>query len=142
MVKQKVKRNEKVRLLAIAVIGALVIVTGSLFSYMSFVKGDVWGGVVGIIIALVILGFAVFVYRRGNRDLRAGYPLKDERSRRVIERATYMAFLVSLYLLLAIGWLSEGVLKFRDVSQATSIAVGGMAILFGVFWVYYNRKGV
>ena len=142
MVKQKVKRNEKVRLLAIAVIGALVIVTGSLFSYMSFVKGDVWGGVVGIISALVILGFAVFVYRRGNRDLRAGYPLKDERSRRVIERATYMAFLVSLYLLLAIGWLSEGVLKFRDVSQATSIAVGGMAILFGVFWVYYNRKGV
>ena len=136
------KRNEKVWLLAIAVVGLFAIVTGSLFAYNSFVNGDVGGGVLGVIIALVILGFAVFIYRRGNRDLKSGYPLKDERSRRVIERATYMAFLISLYLLLAIGFLSEDVLKFRDVSQATGIAVGGMTILFAVFWIYYNRKGV
>ena len=140
--KNKIGNNDRVRLVVIAVISLFVIITGSLFAYKSFSGGDVTGGIMGILIAVVILGFAVFVYRRGNQDLKRGYPLKDERSRRVIEKATYMAFLVSLYLLLAIGFLSENVISFRDVSQATSVAVGGMAFLFVVFWIYYNRKGV
>ena len=73
--------------------------------------------------------------------MKEGYPLKDERSKKVIEKASSLAFYVTLYLLLAIGFLSEDVIKFRDVSQATSLAVGGMAILFAVFWAYYNGKG-
>jgi len=73
--------------------------------------------------------------------MKKGFPLQDERSKRVMQKAMSMAFLVSLYLLLAIGFLSDDIIKFRDVSQATSAAVGGMAILFAVFWVYYNRKG-
>ena len=48
---------------------------------------------------------------------------------------------VTMYSLLAIGFLSEDVIHFRDVSQAASVAVGIMAILFAVFWAYYNRKG-
>ena len=34
----------------------------------------------------------------------------------------------------------DGVINFRDVSQATGAAVGGMAILFLIFWIYYNQK--
>jgi uncharacterized membrane protein len=72
--------------------------------------------------------------------MKKGFPLQDERSRRVMEKATSKAFLITLYLLLAIGFLSEEVIHFRDVSQATSVAVGGMAILFAALWVYYNKK--
>jgi hypothetical protein len=64
--------------------------------------------------------------------LKEGYPLKDERSRRVMEKSGYKAFLVSFYLLL-IGYISEDIIKFRDASQATSVAVGGMALLFLIF---------
>ena len=74
--------------------------------------------------------------------MKQGYPLKDERSRRVMEKATSTAFYVSLYLLLAIGFLSDDIIKFRDISQATGIAVGGMALLFLIFWVYYNNKEI
>jgi uncharacterized membrane protein len=134
------ERRDKIRLIVIAILGLFVIVTGALFAYGSFKKGEVTGGILGIIIAVIILGFAIFVYRRGNRDLKEGYPIQDERSQRVMEKASSKAFYVSLYLLLVIGFLSDEKIKFRDVSQAMSAAIGAMAILFAIFWAYYSRK--
>ena len=136
----KAKGKDRIRMTAIIVVSLLVITTGAAFSLMSFVQGDPAGGVAGALIALTILVFAISVFIRGSRDMRDGFPLSDERSTKVLERASSKAFYVSLYMLLAIGLLSDGVLQFRDVSQATSAAVGIMAILFAVFWAYYNRK--
>jgi len=138
--KNKLEGKDKIRMTAIILISLFVIVTGSLFAYNSFKNGDSAGGILGIIIAIIILAFAVIVYKRGYVDVKKGFPLRDERSKKVIEKASSMAFYVSLYLLLAIGFLSDDIIKFRDVSQATSLAVAGMAILFGVFWAYYNSK--
>jgi uncharacterized membrane protein len=131
--------KDKIRLTAIIIISLLVIVTGSLFSLNSFIQGEIAGGILGGIIATTILMFAIIVFIRGNKDMRGGFPLHDERSRKVLEKASSKAFYISLYMLLGIGFLSD-VIVFRDVSQATGIAVGIMAILFGVFWAYYNRK--
>ena len=141
MKKNNTRKNERIRLTAIAIISFFVIVTGALFSYGSFKNGETTGGVLGIIIALIILAFAIIVYKRGNEDLKKGFPLKDERSQKVMQKAMSMSFLVTLYLLLAIGWLSDDLIRFRDVSQATNAAVGGMALLFLIFWLYYNSKG-
>lgn len=134
------KSKDKIRIAAIVIIGLLVIVTGALFSLMAFAKGDTAGGILGGIIAIIILIFAIFVFIRGNESMKKGFPLHDERSRRVLEKASSRAFYVSLYLLIAVGFLSDEILNFRDVSQATGISIGIMAILFAVFWVYYNRK--
>lgn len=138
--KNDIMGKDRIRLVAIVVVSLFVIVTGGLFAYKSFVGGNDGGGVLGIFIAVVILVFAVSVYKRGNRSLKNGMPLEDERSKKVIRKASSLAFYVTLYMLLAIGFLSEDVLNFRDVSQAMSLAVGGMAVLFGIFWVYYNRS--
>ena len=137
--KEKTRKTERIRLAAIVIISIVVIVTGALFAVGSFRNGEIVGGILGIMIAMIILTFAVIVFKRGNRDLKGGFPLQDERSRRVLERASSRAFYVSLYLFLLIGFLSEWV-NFRDVSQATSVGVGGMALLFLIFWAYYNRK--
>jgi len=133
-------KTEKIRMMAILVISALVIVTGALFSYKSFMSGELGGAILGIIIALIIVVFALFIFRRGNKDLKNGFPIKDERSKKVLQQASSLAFYVSLYMLLGLGFLSDYV-KFRDVSQAVSVAVGLMALLFAAFWVYYNRRG-
>ena len=138
--KTKSRRVEKIRLAVILVISLLVIVTGAFFSINAFARKDIGGAILGIIIALVIIAFAFIVYKRGSRDLKQGFPIQDERSRKVLEKASSMAFYISLYLLLLVGFLSERVIKFRDVSQATSISVGLMAILFAIFWIYYSRK--
>ena len=133
-------KKDKIRIIVIALISLLVIATGSLWGLNAFVRGDIAGGVAGVTIAIIILAFAIFVFVRGNRDMKEGFPLQDERSKRVLEKASSKAFYASLYLLIAVGFLSDDLIKFRDVSQATGIAVGGMAILFAVFWAYYNRK--
>jgi uncharacterized membrane protein len=132
----------KARLAAMAAISLIVAASGALFAWNSFAKGEIAGAILGGIIALIILGFALFTFIRGSKDLKEGYPVKDERSARVMEKATSKAFFVSLYLLLAIGYLSDDLIKFRDVSQATGAAVGGMALLFAMFWIYYSRKAM
>jgi len=137
-----IRYNDKVRLIAIMTVSLLVLLTGTLFSFTNFRKGDISGAIISAIIAISILALAVFAFKRGNKDIKEGYPLHDERSKRVMEKATSKAFYVSLYLMLAIGWLSDDTIHFRDVSQATSLAVGGMIILFLAFWVYYNKKEI
>lgn len=140
--KEKQERHGLLRLIAIIVVSICVIVTGAFFSLNAFMKGDITGAVLGGLIALIILAFAILVFVRGQEDMKNGLPLQDERSRRVMEKAAAKAFYVSLYLLLAIGFLSDDIIKFRDVSQATSIAVGCMALLLLIFWAYYNRKEI
>jgi uncharacterized membrane protein len=134
--------NDKARLITIIIISIIVILTGGLFAVNAFKNSEIVGGTLGLVIAISILAFAIFVFKKGNRDMKQGYPLQDERSRKVLEKASSKVFYVTLYLLLAIGFLSEDVIKFRDVSQATSLAVGGMAVLFFIFWTYYNKKEI
>lgn len=131
--------NDRIRMAAIVIISILVIATGILYTFIGIRDGDYPGAVLGGMIAIIILFFAITVFRRGNRDLKEGFPIKDERSQKVLDKASSKAFYVSLYLLLAIGFFSDSI-PFRDVSQATGIAVGGMALLFAFFWAYYNRK--
>ena len=134
------KKVSKLRLALILVISLLVIITGAIFATKAFQNGDLAGGIIGICIATIILIFAVLVVIRGNKDIKEGFPVQDERSKMVLQKASSKAFYVSLYLLLLVGFLSEDIINFRDVSQATSMSVGLMAALFGIFWLYYNRK--
>lgn len=140
--KEKSNRNDLIRLIAIFIVSVFVLATGVYYASSALYRGDLPGAVLGCAIALIVLAFAILTYVRGNKDLREGFPLQDERSRRVTEMAASKAFYVSLYLLLFIGLLSEGTIEFRDVSQATGVAVGGMALLWAIFWVYYNSKEI
>ena len=140
--KNDTEGGDKIRITAIVIISLLVIATGILFSLTAFMKGDVSGGIAGGFIAITIFAFAIFVFIRGSRSIKKGFPLHDERSRKVVEKASSKAFYVSMYSLLAIGFLSEDIIHFRDVSQATGIAVGIMALLFAAFWAYYDRKEI
>ena len=142
MMKKKTMRIQRLRLLAIILISLFVISTGTLFAKQALNNGDLAGGILGIIIAVIILIFAVIIYQRGCKDIKGRYPLHDERSRKVMQKASSMAFYVTLYMLLLIGFLSDNLIPFRDISQATSISVGLMAILFLIFWAYYNRKEI
>ena len=97
--------------------------------------------VIVVFAALVLLLFGVFAFRR-YKDASLGLPFEDERSRRVMEKAAAKTFFVALYLLLFIGMLSDDLINFRDVSQATSITVGLMALIWFGFWIYYSKKEI
>ncbi|MFA6888555.1 MAG: DUF2178 domain-containing protein [Candidatus Woesearchaeota archaeon] len=135
-------KKDKIRFFAILVLTAFIIGITTVFSYRSFVQGDKIGGIVTILLSLLILGMIVFVFRKGNSDLKKGYPLQDERSKRVMEKATSKAFYVSLYALLLIGFLSDEIIQFKDTSQALNLVVGIMGLLFLGFWIYYHNKEI
>jgi hypothetical protein len=134
--------KQTARLAMMIIVSLIVVASGILFSANSFSNREAESGILAGIIAITILGFLIFVFIRGSRDLKEGYPIKDERSAKVLEKASSKAFYVSLYVLLALGFLSDGIINFRDVSQATSAAVGLMALLFLIFWLYYNQKAM
>lgn len=108
----------------------------------AFSSGNLGYSAILIIIAAILLFFFGFFALRRYKDAKLGLPFEDERSKRVMEKAAAKSFFVSLYVLLFIGMFSEGLIKFRDVSQATGTAVGIMALLFFAFWAYYNGKEI
>lgn len=94
-----------------------------------------------IIAAILLVFFGLFALRRYKNSSK-GFVFEDERSRRILEKAAAKSFYVSLYVLIAIGYLSEGRINFQDVSQATGSAIGIMGLLFFSFWMYYNKKEI
>ena len=64
-----------------------------------------WSGGSGVILAtIVILG--VFAIWRIVRELRSGFPLKDERTQRVSGKAAYYAFYLGSYFMIALMLLN------------------------------------
>lgn len=137
--KGRESRGNKIK--AVFIFLLAIVVAGSLLIY-AFTSGNFgYSFVLVAIAAILLIFFGLFALRR-YKDAVKGMPFEDERSRRVMEKAAAKSFYVTLYVLLTIGILSEDLIKFRDVSQATGAAIGIMAILLFAFWAYYNRKEI
>jgi len=134
------RRNLGNKVKAIIIFILAVGVAAGLLAYTFSSANQGYSAVLVILAAILLIFFALFALRR-YRDAVKGLPLEDERSRRVMEKAASKSFYVTLYVLLGIGMFSDRI-KFRDVSQATSAAVGIMALLWFGFWAYYNNKNV
>lgn len=105
------------------------------------------GSVAVILIPLLVgVGMVVFIRRRA-RDLRAGLPLEDERSKRVMEIVAAKTFYFSLYWLLAISWFEKAFARILfgaeslDAGQVVGGAIAGMTVVFMGLWAYYSKKG-
>jgi len=92
------------------------------------------------IIALTIGIFFIVYAKRELTSIKKGLPVEDERSKKVMNAALAKAYLISIYFILFLSWASDELIQFRDVSQGLNISILGMAIIFGLCWVYYNRK--
>ncbi|MFH1470528.1 MAG: DUF2178 domain-containing protein [Candidatus Micrarchaeota archaeon] len=128
------------------VLGALVL-TGLLFAAIAYNKGNMQEAGIGFLIAALFGAFAVKFLKDQHENVVKGFPQEDERSTRIKQKAGYYTFLISIYLLLAIGMYSDesavnpSLPMMRDTSQATGLAIGLMALTFGICWWYFSRKG-
>lgn len=135
-------KKDKVRLAFIAVVAILVLATASLYA----LEAEDFGSLIPLfIIAAIIIFMALFILRR-YKDVKKGMPLDDERSKKVMNRAAAASFYVTLYWLLFISFFEEFFAKmfkaeYLTASQTVGGGVAGMAVMFFVFWVYYNKKG-
>ncbi len=134
--------KDKTRVVLAWVIAALVILASLLLAATLLAKGNIIDIVLPIGIIVIIGLFMIPFVKRRWFDVRKGFPSEDERSKKVMTNASSKAYYVSLYWLLLISFSVE-VLEIveLDVGQAIGIGIVGMAILFGIFFLYYNGKG-
>jgi hypothetical protein len=99
-------------------------------------KGNLAGNMREIVeagVVLVLVGFAGFLGVSRLRSHRRGEPGEDELSRRVMRRASSLAFYISLYLWLFVMYISD-----KTTLPAHSLigaGILGMAVVFLFSWL-------
>jgi hypothetical protein len=93
---------------------------------------------IGIIIALAGFGL-FFAWRRLSTEKR-GEPAEDEMSKRVMQKASSLAYFVSLYLWVFVIYINDRI----DIDTEVLIGSGvlGMAIVFAICWIVIHIRGV
>lgn len=96
-----------------------------------------------ILATVVIIG--VLVTWKIAKEMRSGFPLKDERTQRVGGRSAYYAFYIGTYFMLAMMFGNIISRELRGVYlldgwYALIIAVIVQALLFEGFRFYFGRK--
>lgn len=137
----KENKKDKIRVGLVGIVALLVISTLVILSITVFREGNIGVGIGSIIIAVVILVFAMSILKRQYTAVKKGFPYQDERSKKIMVLAGYYTFLISIWYLLILSWASESIIQFRDVSQALGMGILGMAIIFGLSWLWVSRKG-
>jgi dolichyl-phosphate-mannose--protein O-mannosyl transferase len=99
-----------------------------------------------ILNAVVIILLGIFVIWKTQRDRRAGYPLKDERTSKIQGKAalgTYyisLAFMISILILIIVG---NEFLNLPEIETGwtviTIMLVSGIS--YGLLSWYYAKKG-
>jgi uncharacterized membrane protein len=103
-----------------------------------------WSGVsIGILATIVILG--IYAIWKIQKELRSGFPLKDERTLRVSGKAAYFAFHIGSYFMIALMLGNILSREFRGVY----LLDGWYALIFSIivqslmylgFRFYFDRK--
>jgi hypothetical protein len=119
----------------IAVLAVLVLATMVVWFIKSGATLD-FGGSSIMIIQFVVLAFAILVVYRRLKSAKQKLPAEDEMSKRILQRSTATAYHLSLYMWLAFMFFEERI----DLERSTLIGAGilGMAIMYGLSWVYHN----
>lgn len=142
--------RDKIRLVIMAALLVALFATVILFAYTEiaanaegrFTAGDT----LAFFIPLFIIFLMTFFIIRRWRDVKQGLPMEDERSRKVMLHASARTFQISLYWLLAISFFESFFAKMfqvekLDASMTVGGGIAGMAVIFFICWVYYNKKG-
>lgn len=140
-------QREKRHLILLILLTISLLVGIGAYGYFALIQGEMdRGSIISMVVPLLLVVFMSFVIYRRFKDVKQGMPLEDERSRKVMTIAGAKSFFITLYWLLAISMFEDffaGVagLENLDAGQTVGLGISGMAVLFFVTWLYYNKKG-
>jgi len=114
------------------VVSALVLVSTAIW----VLKGRIAGNTREILMAavvLVVVGFAVYLGISRLRSHQRHEPAEDELSKRIMMRASSLAYYISIYLWLFVMYISD-----KTTLEAHSLigsGILGMAVVFMLCWI-------
>jgi peptidoglycan/LPS O-acetylase OafA/YrhL len=121
------------------IVSALVVVTTVIWiltSGTAFKPADLV--MYGVII--VVVGFALFIGYKRLTSVKKGEPAEDELSKKVLQKTAAMSYYISLYLWLAVMYVSDKMDYETHVFLSAGIL--GMAVIYALCWLVYNFRGV
>lgn len=133
--------NNKKRLLLMTLVFVLLsigIIFWGVFDYLKTSKKE---GIAVVAIALIIIIFGLKLIKSRYESVKRGEPFKDERSRKLETKAAALAFYIGIYWLLAIGFAIDTFKLGIPASSVPSLGLAGMAIIFGLAYWYFSKKG-
>lgn len=121
------------------VISALVLVALALWALKGRISGNV-GEILMVAIVLVLVGFAVYLGVSRLRSHLRREPSEDEMSRKVMTRASSLAYYISIYFWLFVMYVSDE----TSLAPASLVGAGilGMAVIFLFCWLGVKLLGM
>jgi hypothetical protein len=127
------------RTVIIFVISALILASLALWALKGHIAGNTQEIVMGEII-LVMVGFAVYLGISRLRSHKRGEPADDELSKRVMMRASSLAYYVSIYLWLFVMYISDK--TTLEAHSLVGAGILGMAVIFLLCWLGVRAFGM
>lgn len=136
--------NDKIRLFFIIFFTALLVLGLAMWAWPLFKSGDyVWAGaVVAVAVIAAVVAFIIFK-KLYVSVFKKGWPLKDERSKKLEVYAGAWAFFIGIYWLLFLAYAVENFswglgLEKRHVAE---LGIVGQALIFGLAYWYLSKRG-
>ena len=140
--RQKERSNDKINVILGFVVSATIIIT--LAVYMLGAGSLELSEILIFPIVIILVLLATFVVTKRAKAYKAGLPFDDELEKKVKWKAGYYTFLIVIYVALAAAWYSETLADAGTPMPAryvSYIIILASAILFLLFYFYFNRKG-
>jgi len=91
-------------------------------------------------IIILLVGFAVYLGITRLRSVKRGEPAEDELSKRVLQKASSLAYYVSLYLWVAMIFVNDRTKIETEV--LLGIGILGMAVIWVALVIFFKVKGL
>lgn len=137
--------DERKRFRRFLMILAITAVFGALFVIEAIAEGaDNDAVIASVMILVAIVMTTAFIARKKKKEMEDGIPSEDEMSAELKMRVGYLSFFVSVYFLMALGWvfsvyLEDSTTDVPSIGEMMLIAVAAMCIIFIVIWAAMSR---
>jgi len=121
------------------IVAALVLITTGLW-FFSNTSGLRPMDLLQFAIIILVIAFAIYQGIRRLRSLKKGEPAEDELSKKVLTRTAALSYYISLYIWLAMIFISDKVKL--DIDALLGVGILAMAVTFGICWMVFNFRGI
>lgn len=122
----------------VAVVLTVVLVAGLLIFRMTGISDKI--DLLPSAVILLLAGFGILTAFRHLVSIRKGEPAEDELSKLILQKSAALSYYVSLYLWLAITYISDKVELATE--QLLGYGIIGMALIFIASWSFFKVKGL
>jgi hypothetical protein len=127
------------RTIIMFVLAALVIISLLMWALNSQMKGNIQE-ILMVAIAMIVVGFGVYMAIRRVKSTARKEPLEDELSRKIMLRSSSLSYFISIYWWLFLMYMSNRITW--PMHMLIGVGILGMAVIFVLSWLWTKFFGM